>query len=126
MGAVMPSFSCMERYQGEDIEFTLKFRKGDSPDINSFADFYEIMAYIYTDGCVTAKFSTDSRKHYGRLSRLDDYTLSGMLGSKYTKLFAPGALKIEINVVLGDGTTNLINTGPCGVIIKKDLIKTES
>ena len=119
----MPSF--LMGYQGEDISFNLEFEKGENLNINSFRDFSEIVAYMYTDGCYVAKFSTTDKSGYGKLNLVDDNTLSGILTSESTKLMSHGTLFVEINAEY-QGSTNMINKKPTGIVITKNFIKSES
>jgi len=112
-------------YQGEDIDFDLKFEKGENPDINSFVDFSSFTVFMFTDGCYIAKFKTPNESGYGNLELKDDKTLSGVLTSESTKLMHHGALFIEINAEY-QGDSNMIRRRETGISITKNFIKSES
>ncbi|PXV61169.1 hypothetical protein CLV62_1252 [Dysgonomonas alginatilytica] len=121
----------MNKYQGEDIGFSIKVwtdnTKSQLLDLDSVA---EIIVYIYTDGCKKAMFSKTIKEGYIKLSKVSNTEYSAILDSSITSLLAPGALKIEINIAeteasIPDGKWNLIQRATFGVL-KKSLIKIES
>jgi len=114
-----------QRYQGENIDFDLKFEKGENQNINSFVDFSSITVFMFTDGCHIAKFKTPNKSGYDNFKLEGDETLSGILTSESTKLMHPGALFIEINAEY-QGEINMIKRMETGISIIKNLIKSES
>jgi hypothetical protein len=114
----------MEKYQGEDISFSVKFQKGENANINSFADLSEIILYFYTDGCHIARFRYPAKGGYKTLTLVDNFTLAGVISASETKIMAPGALRIEVKAKTG--SENMIEKRITGIILTKDLIKSET
>jgi len=114
----------MDKHQGEDISFQLSFKQGESPNLNGFDDFREIIVYFYTNGCVCARFSTTTKSGYKKLTRVDSKTLSGNIDNETTKSLSPGALYVEIKAVTPT-SINLIERRSTGIVIKRTLIKSE-
>jgi hypothetical protein len=120
----MPSaFGKMEKYQGEDISFRLKFQKGENANINSFADFSAITLYIYTDGCSVVKFNYPAKNGYESLSLSDNTTLTGVIPGSKTKVLSPGTLQVEVRAKKGND--NMVEKRITGIVLIKDLIKSE-
>ena len=114
----------MRKHQGEDISFNLLFRKGENPDINGFNDFSQIIVYLYTDGCLISKFSTNQAQGFYRLNIVSNDDISGVLPASATKLMAPGVITIEIRAVYRGSV--MIDKATVGVLLNKNFIKTES
>jgi hypothetical protein len=113
----------MEKYQGEDVSFRVKFRKGENPNINGFADLSEITIYVYTDGCDIVRFSYPSKSGYDNLALADSTTLTGVIPASRTKTMAPGSLRVEVRAK--KGSENMIEKRITGIVLTKDLIKSE-
>jgi hypothetical protein len=113
----------MEKYQGEDISFRVKFRKGENPNINSFADLSGIMLYFYTDSCDIVRFCYPAKNGYETLTLTDNATLSGVITASKTKTMSPGALRVE--VLAKNGNDNMVEKRITGIVLTKDLIKSE-
>jgi hypothetical protein len=114
----------MEKYQGEDISFRVKFQKGENANINSFADLSEIILYVYTDGCDIVKFSYPAKDGYETLTLVDNLTLTGVISASKTKTMAPGALRVEVRAK--NGSENMIEKRITGIVLTKDVIKLET
>lgn len=121
----------MEKYQGEDIGFSIKVwtdsTKTELVDLDSVSD---MVIYVYTDGCKKAMFSKTSKSGYLQLSKVSSNEYSGIIDSSITRLMTPGTLNIEINIAeneasVSDGKWNLIQRGTFGVL-RKSLVKIES
>ncbi|MDR2085758.1 MAG: hypothetical protein LBP72_01130 [Dysgonamonadaceae bacterium] len=113
----------MEKYQGEDISFNVKFQKGENESINSFADLSEITIYAYTDGCDIVRFSYPSKANYESLTLVNNTTLAGVISASKTKIMAPGFLRVEVRA--RKNNENMVEKRITGIVIVKDLIKTE-
>lgn len=123
--------SKIEKYQGEDIAFSIRIwkdaRKTEPFDLDSVS---EIIVYIYTDGCKKAMFSKTDRQGYSQLKRAGKNEYYGVLDSSISSLIAPGTMSMEINIAesepdLVEGKWNFISKPIIGVL-KKSLIKIES
>lgn len=121
----------MDKFQGEDIAFSVKIwtdnTKTQLLDLDSIS---EMVVYIYTDGCKKAMFSKTYKSGYDKLLRVSNTEYSGIIDSSVTTLLAPGALIIEINIAedkapTSDGNWNLIQRASFGSL-RKSLIKIES
>lgn len=121
----------MEKYQGEDIGFSIKIWTDNSKtELVNLDNVSEIIVYIYTDGCKKAMFSKTTKAGYLKLSKVSSSEYSGIIDSSVTKLMAPGTLNLEINIAeneasVSDGKWNLIQRGAFG-ILRKSLVKIES
>jgi len=121
----------MEKYQGEDIGFSIKvWTDNNKTDLVNLDDVSEIIIYVYTDGCKKAMLSKTDKSGYSKLSKVSSTEYSGIIDSSITKLMAPGSLSIEINIAeneasVSDGKWNLIQRGTFGVL-RKSLVKIES
>jgi hypothetical protein len=114
----------MEKYQGEDISFRIKFKKGEDANINSFSDLSEIILYVYTDGCDIATFRYPAKNGYETLTLTDNLTLTGEISASKTKTMSPGALWIEVRAK--KGSESMIEKSITGIVLTKDLIKSET
>lgn len=121
----------MEKFQGEDIGFSIKvWTDAGKTELVNLDDVSEIIVYVYTDGCRKAMLSKTTRDGYGRLYKVSNNEYSGIIDSSITKLMSPGTLSIEINIAenedsVSDGKWNLVQRGSFGVL-RKSLIKIES
>jgi hypothetical protein len=113
----------MKKYQGEDISFIVEFQKGENTNINSFIDLSEVILYIYTDGCDIVRFRYPAKNGYETLTLTDSVTLTGIISASKTKIMAPGSLRVEAKIK--KGAENMIEKKITGVIVAKDLIKSE-
>jgi len=121
----------INKYQGEDIAFSIKVyidsSKTEMIDLDNVA---EIVVYIYTDGCRKAMFSKTSRSGYVQLQKASINEYFGIIPSDITKLMAYGALTLEINIAESEkdliaDNWNFIEKAVIGSL-KKSLIKIES
>lgn len=121
----------MNRYQGEDIPFSIKIWKNrEKTEAVNIDNLSEIIIYVYTDGYKKVVFSKSRRDGYIQLGRNSECEYWGIIDSSVTKLMSPGTLNIEINIAeneasVSDGKWNLIQRGSFG-ILRKSLIKIES
>ncbi|MDR1221340.1 MAG: hypothetical protein LBL07_00470 [Tannerella sp.] len=114
----------MEKYQGEDISFRIKFKKGENANINSFADLSEIILYFTTDGCYIARFRYPAKTGYETLTLTDNLTLTGVISASKTRIMSPGALQVEVRAK--KGSESMIAKSITGIVLTKDLIKSET
>ena len=114
----------MEKFQGEDIDFKLIYKKGSDFNIDNWSGFQEVSVYIYTDGCMIVRFSTIEKTGYENLILLEPATLLGNIKSDHTKNLAPGVITIEIKAILNDSTR--IERKTTGIVLKKNIIKLQS
>lgn len=121
----------VNKYQGEDIAFSVKIYKDiNKTELVNLDDVSEIVIYIYTDGCKKAMFSKTAKEGYIQLNRTTSTEYAGIVDSSLSKLIAPGALFLEINIAesetdISDGKWNIIQRAPIGTL-RKSLIKIES
>lgn len=121
----------MEKYQGEDIAFSIKVWNDNSKtELVNLDNVSEIIVYVYTDGCKKAMLSKTTKSGYSKLLKVSSTEYSGIIDSSITKLMSPGTLRIEINIAeneasVSDGKWNLIQRGSFGVL-RKSLVKLES
>ena len=111
----------MEKFQGEDIDFKLIYKKGEDFNVSDWSKFQEVIVFMYTDGCVIVRFSTITKSGYEKLNLSDSITLSGNIKSDYTKILAPGVVTIEIKAILNDSMS--IERKATGIVLKKNIIK---
>lgn len=121
----------INKYQGEDIAFSVKIYKDVSKtELVNLDDVSEIVIYIYTDGCKKAMFSKTSKVGYIQLNRTTSTEYAGIVDSSLSKLIAPGVLFLEINIAesetdISDGKWNIIQRASIGTL-RKSMIKIES
>lgn len=121
----------INKYQGEDIAFSVKiYKDGSKTELINLDDISEIVIYIYTDGCKKAMFSKKERSGYAMLLKADENEYYGIVDSLITKLMAPGSIIMEINIAEADtglvsDNWNFIDKTIIGRL-KKSLIKIES
>lgn len=114
----------MKRYQGEDIEFRLIYKKGEDTTIEDWSGFQEIIAIFYTDGCYVIKFTSKSNPDSGfnGLTLVDSNTYSGNIKNEDSKKLAKGLVTIEIKgILIGDEVC--ISRAISGIEIGKNIIK---
>jgi hypothetical protein len=114
----------MRKYQGEDIDISLVFQRGEDMNITGFNQFTSVIVYLYTDGCNVLKFKYPNQEGYQNLTLSDNVTLKGIVSGGFTKTMKPGVLFIEIKAK--KGSTEMIDKKDSGIILVKDLIKSES
>jgi hypothetical protein len=114
----------MKKYQGEDIEFRLIYKKGDNFTINDWNGFQEIKAILYTKGCFLIKYSskTSSDAGFNKLTMVDSMTYSAMLQSKDTKNLETGPLSIEIKGIINNNEI-CISRETTGIYFENNFIK---
>lgn len=121
----------MNRYQGEDIPFSIKIwkdnKKTEAINIDNLA---EVVIYIYTDGCKKAAFSKTIKDGYVQLGRNNEYEYFGIIDSSCSSLMSPGSMFMEINIAEDDtivkkGIWNFIKRTTIG-LLHKSTIKKES
>jgi hypothetical protein len=117
----MPSFSIMNRYQGEDIYFNIIYQKEDSV-IEDWTGFENIKAFIYTDGCKIIKYSSSVETGYNQLTMTDPTTYRGIINSSDSKQLRPGAIIIEIKATIDEAQTYIEKKITC-ILLRKDFIK---
>ncbi|MDR2003952.1 MAG: hypothetical protein LBQ74_13045 [Prevotella sp.] len=120
------------KYQGDEIAFLVRAYQDESKTtLINLDNAGNIIVYVFTDGCKKAMFSKTEKAGYIKLSRINETEYFGVIDSSITKLMAPGALIMEINIENiigidhGNNPFNIIKKTVFGSL-KKSLIKIES
>jgi hypothetical protein len=113
----------MKKYQGEDIDISLTFQRGEDANITGFNQFSSVVVYLYTDGCTVLKFKYPNQNGYQSLTLSDNVTLKGVVSGSSTKMMRPGALCIEVKAK--KDSVEMIDRRDTGIVLVKDLIKSE-
>ena len=113
------------KYQGDDIEFTLKLKDDDGNYID-FTAYDNVLLYFYTNpnGAI-AKFTLVPKTGFIDITLTDNYTLTSIVPSDITKVLKPGGAIFEANLV-SDGVMNNIGVFKNIFTISPSLIKAES
>lgn len=110
--------------QGEDIEFMLTFSQGIDENITSFDDVDEVIAYVYTNKFMPAKFSDTIRLGYYGMLKVDSTHRAGLLPASFTRKMQVGDLFVEVMTVK-DGRRSVGVTYETGVHLDPAKIKEE-
>lgn len=115
----------MEKYQGDDIAFSVEMFTDDSEanPIN-LDEKDEIIVYAYTDGCAKAQLSKTAKPGYRLLVRSSSTEYAGVIDSGATKIMAPGVIQIELMITTGG--LNDVKVFNSGITLVKSLIKAEN
>ena len=115
----------MQKFQGDDIAFSLEMFTDDTESIPVNLDEKdEVIVYAYTDGCIKAKLSKTIKPGYRNLVRTSAFEYAGMIESAVTAVMAEGAIIIEINITTG--SVNEVKVFNSGITLSKSTIKAES
>ena len=116
----------MNRHQGEDLAFQIKFKDGGAPGIASFDDVAEVVVYFYTPKSRIIKFTSIVKEGYTQLARIDNMNLSAAITGEQTKILH-GPMTVEVLVRLNVGNTlRQIDQALTGINIIETAIKAES
>ena len=103
----------ISKRQGDDFSFSIIIytdeTKAAKINIDNLAD---LKVNVYTDGCVIARFSKVSASGYTSLVRISETEYKAIVDSSITRLFAPGSITVDLNIVqtsgdLTDGRLNM-------------------
>lgn len=122
----------MTRYQGEDIAFSLTLKDvAEGDNIADFEDVERLVVDMFTNETNVVKYEYKSTgtptTGYETLTLSDDkMTLTGVIEAAKTKLFC-GQIITNIYVKpTGDAPLQMITAAQTGIMVKPNLIKTES
>lgn len=115
----------MEKHQGEDIDFSIRFDSSLSEDIQSFDDCDEVQVYVYTNRHKEVKFSDVVRIGHLELLKIDPLFRTGIVPGALTKNLAPGNMSIEV-WMMRDGVKVVDKVYETGVELIPTQIRKES
>ncbi|MDR1764408.1 MAG: hypothetical protein LBR64_10760 [Dysgonamonadaceae bacterium] len=115
----------MEKYQGEIINFSLVYEKGESTfNIDDWSGFQQIYVRFYTCGCEQIKFAYPAVAGYNQMTLSSVKKLTGIIAADDSKRLQPGPLILEIKASTSN-TVKSIDKKFTGINILRDFVKND-